>query len=565
MKRTPFRLSPVSLLLLALGLHAPAMAQEDLVHTVQRGDNLHDLAQRYLADPAEWPELQRHNQVRDPRRLVPGSRLVIPAALARPSPAAAQVLHVAGPASATDGAQTAALTAGESVHEGARIEVGDAGFVALRLADGSVVRLAAGSAARLNELRHAPASGRAQSVIQLERGRVDATVTPMPAGSRSRFEVHTPRAIGGVRGTTFGVAVDPQGDFIGDVREGAIRVQARQPASGASGAAALVNAGEGTRIGAASGPIAVVPLLAAPDLSGVPAVMEDIAWIEVPLAQNPMASGWQVRIASDAAGERVLRDGRFTQARARFEGLEAGNYQLAVRALDARGIPGAEALRPITVNARPQAPLLREPRAGSRLPPTTVELSCTEGSGVAGYRFQIARDAAFQDLVVQTPDQAQCRYAVPDLAPGPYHWRVASVATDAQAQRDQGPFSAPVRFNVVPLPPQTAAPRLDSDDGKQLSVAWTASPGGPWRHQIQIGHDGGFTRLIDDRVLDQPSYQRALPPPGTYHVRLRQIDAEGLQGAWSSPQRLEVQAQILTTGQQPLTTLDGQPIRPGTP
>ncbi|WP_066268743.1 FecR domain-containing protein [Hydrogenophaga palleronii] len=559
------RLLTLSLAIAGLCLCAPVLAQQDLVHTVQPGDNLHDIAQRYLDDPRQWPELQRFNHVSHPRRLRPGSQLVIPAALARPAPASAEVLHVAGQASVRTAAQTAAepLAIGAKVNEGAQIEVGDDGFVTLRLADGSLLRLAAGSSAQLRELRHAPASGQVQSTIQLERGRIDATVSPLPAASRSRFEVHTPRAIGGVRGTTFGVAVGPQGDFIGDVRQGAIHVQAQHARPGA-GAAAMVRAGEGTRVGAAGTAIGVVPLLAAPDLSRVPAVLEDIAWVEVPLAQDTGAVAWQVRIARDAASEQVLRNGRFTQPLARFAGLEDGEYQLAVRALDAQGIPGIEAQRTLVVNARPQAPLLREPRAGSRLPAHAVELLCTEGSDAVGYRFQLARDAAFTDLVAQTGDLPQCRHKAVDLPPGAYHWRVASVARDAQGQRDQGPFSAAVPFNVVPLPPQPEAPSLRSEDSRSLGVAWSASPGGPWRHQIQLAHDDKFARLLDDQQLQEPAWRRSMPPPGTYHLRVRQIDPDGLQGAWSSAQRLEVHEQISTSSEQPLTSFDGQPVRTGT-
>lgn len=553
----PRLMLPVLALCLAM---QPALAQQDRVHVVQPGDNLHDLAQRYLDDPRQWPELQRHNRVGNPRRLMPGSRLVIPAALARPEPAAADVLHVAGPATVTPvaGHTTAPLAMGEQVGEGDRIDVGDDGFVTLRLADGSLMRLAAGTQLRLRELRHAPASGQVQSGFQLERGRVDATVKPLPS-RRSRFEVRTPRAVGGVRGTTFGVAVGAGGDFIGDVREGAIQVSALAAAPGA--ASAIVHAGQGARVGAA---ITVAPLLAAPDLSHVPEVVEDAALIDLPLSQDAGASAWQVRIASDAAAERVVRNATFTQPVARFAGLEDGDYLLAVRALDAQGIPGAEAVRRLMVNAHPMAPMLREPRQGSRVLAPDVELLCTEGSGVVGYRFEVARDARFADLVAQTPDLARCEHTVRQLAPGAYVWRVAAVARDAQGRRDQGPYSQPVAFEVVALPPAPPAPTLRGEDSDTLGMSWSASPGGPWRHHIQLAHDGAFARLLDEQQLVAPSYTRPMPPPGTYHVRVRQIDTAGLAGAWSAPQRLEVHGRVVTGDALPLTHGDGRPVRPGT-
>ncbi len=558
LRTTPsHRLLPAVALCFAL---QPAWAQQDQVHTVQPGDNLYDLAQRYLDDPGQWPELQRRNQVGDPRRLRPGSQLVIPAALARPEPATADVLHVAGPASVTTPTSTAStpLTTGERVSEGARIDVGDDGFVTLRLADGSLVRLAAGTQLRLRELRHAPVSGQVQSGLQLERGRLDATVKPLPSG-RSRFEVRTPRAVGGVRGTTFGVAVGLDGDFIGDVREGAIQVNTLTAPPHSAGA--MVRAGQGARVGNA---IAVAPLLGPPDLAGVPEVVEDASLIDLPLSRDAGAFAWQVRIASDDAAERVVRNATFAQPVARFAGLDDGDYLLAVRALDHQGIPGTEAVRRLVVNAHPMAPLLREPRQGSRVIAPDVELLCTEGAGAVGYQFQVARDAGFAELVAQTPDLARCEHTVQGLAPGAYAWRVAAVARDAQGRRDQGPYSRPVAFNVVALPPAPPSPTLRGEGSDTLAVSWSASPGGPWRHHIQLARDDSFADLLDEQQLTEPAYTRPMPAPGTYHIRVRQIDAEGLTGAWGAPQRLEVYSRVVTQDAQPLTSSEGRPVRPGT-
>ncbi|WP_171020218.1 FecR domain-containing protein [Hydrogenophaga sp. 2FB] len=547
------------LALALLGLGMPALAQQpDRVHTVQPGDNLYGLAQRYLDDPDQWRELQRRNQVADPRRLVPGSRLLIPAALLRAEPASADVVHVAGQAQVRGSAKP--LAVGERVTEGAHIDVGDDGFVTLRLADGSVVRLAAGTQVQLRELRHAPGSGKGQTGMQLERGRVDATATPQRAKG-SRFEVRTPLAVGGVRGTTFGVAVGEGGAFIGDVSEGAIQVHSLA----ASREETTVKAGEGVRLAGGPGSrIAVAPLLAPPDLSGVPGVLENVSLVELPLPRDARASAWQVRIASGETAERVVRNATFAQPVARFAGLDDGNYLLAVRAIDGQGIPGQEAVRRVVVNARPQAPLLREPPPGARVTAPDVLLLCTQGGGGLRYRFQVARDAGFADLVAQTPDLAECRHTVQALAPGAYFWRVAAVETDAKGERDQGPFSAPVAFQKVALPPVPSAPSLRSGDTTTLHIAWSASAGGPWRHQIQLARDAAFTQLVDDRQLAEPVFTRPMPPTGTYHVRVRQTAADGLEGAWTDPQRFEVHGHISTTDAQPLTTSDGQPVLPGT-
>lgn len=541
---------------------ARAWAQADGHHVVQAGDTLYGLAERYLDDPTQWPLLQSLNQVRNPLRLMPGRTLVIPAHLMRAPAAAAEVLHVAGRASVSEaGAGPAPLAAGQRLEEGARIEIGDGGFVSLRLADGSEVRLSTGTTLRLRELRHEPASGRAQSSLELQRGRVDATVPALRPGTRSRFDVRTPLAVGGVRGTTFGVSAGQQGEFIGDVREGSIQVWPLATPPGRD--ATLVQAGEGARVGTGDAGVQVSRLLAAPDLSGVPTVQEDIAWIELPLPAQPGATAWQVRIASDDEQRYVWRNAVFTQPVARFESLDDGDYRLAVRSIDAHGVPGSEAVRDLRVNARPQAPLLLEPRQDSRVPAPDVELRCTERPDIEGYRFELARDAAFADLAASADGVAACRYLASGLPPGSYHWRVAAIARDAQGRRDQGPFSRPMAFAVVPLPPAPGPLGMRSDDPDTLSLQWGASPGGPWRHRIQIAGEAGFERPLDDRELAQPAYARPMPPPGSYQVRVRQIDADGLQGPWSDVQRLEVQGRVSTSDGRPLTSSEGQPVAPG--
>ncbi len=541
-----------------LCLSLPVLAQVDGSHVVQPGDTLYDLAARYLEDPAQWPRLQSLNRVRDPLRLMPGRTLVLPAALLRARPAPAEVLHVSGQAG---GADNTPLVAGQRLPEGARVDVAEGGHVSLRLADGSVVRLSTGTTLQLRELRHEPASGRARSVLQLERGRVDATVTPLRPSTGSRFEVRTPLAVGGVRGTTFGVAVGERGEFIGDVSEGAIQVQAL---SAAGSAVARIQAGEGARVAPqAPAAVEVSPLLSAPDLSALPNLLEDAAWIELPLPKQPGATAWQVRITSDEAGHHVLRNASFGQPLARFPTPGDGDYRVAVRAVNAQGMPGGEAVRALRVNAHPQAPLLLEPRLGSRVPAPDIELRCTESPGVVGYRFEVTLHADFSQPAATSPDVTRCSHTVRALAPGNYQWRVASVARDAQGRRDLGPFSPPVPFTVVALPPAPEPPSMRTQGNTTLSIQWGASAGGPWRHRLQMANTPDFAQPLDDLELALPTYTRPLPPPGRYFVRMRQLDEDGLQGPWSAVQQLDVAASVTSSDARPVTNSEGLPLTPG--
>lgn len=57
---------------------APADAGRRGAYTVQRGDTLSAIAQRYLGDPNRWREIAQANGLRDPNSLRPGQQLIVP-------------------------------------------------------------------------------------------------------------------------------------------------------------------------------------------------------------------------------------------------------------------------------------------------------------------------------------------------------------------------------------------------------------------------------------------------------------------------------------------------------
>ena len=83
----------LSLLGILIGLDSRTFAGmpaegQDIVHQVQRGDDLRLIAGYYYGDTRQWERIWRTNrsQVRNPNRILPGALLRIPDATAPPEP-----------------------------------------------------------------------------------------------------------------------------------------------------------------------------------------------------------------------------------------------------------------------------------------------------------------------------------------------------------------------------------------------------------------------------------------------------------------------------------------------
>lgn len=548
MATSRIRAIPAALALWALAAHASAPADGETEHRVRPGDTLEALSVRYLGTPSLWPLLQSLNHVADPLLLMPGTMLRIP-----PVPKLAQAGFVRGDVRVSEPgtAGTRPLTAGATLAEGARLEVGPQSFVNVRLLDGTVIRVQADTQVQLQQLRRAGRAGNAQSVLDLHKGSVESSVPPSENGAR-RFEIRTPMASTSVRGTRFAVALADDGRTLAAVTEGALAVQQRA----AHARATAVPTGQGLSV-AANGKVGTpAPLLPAPDLAALPATLEDARFVTLALAPVPGASGYQVQLARDAGMAEVLRSGTFPTPQVRLPAMDDGSYHLAVRALDAQGIPGLIAQRPIAIKAHPVPPLYSAPPVDGILSRTQGQLACTQVSGVARYRIQVAADAGFATPLIDGEHAPECHAAVNTLAPGRYFWRAASIRQLPGGGMDQGPFAAPRSFAVAdnPKAPDPAALQWG---GQQLR--WPGEPGQRFRLQAATSED--FAAPVADERLTEPAWSAAALAPGLYYVRIQVQDPSGLESDFSPPFRFLVPGvSVLTGWDEPVTSSDGRPL-----
>ncbi|RYF34533.1 MAG: iron dicitrate transport regulator FecR [Comamonadaceae bacterium] len=447
----------------------------------------------------------------------------------------------------------ARVTAGAALTEGARIEVPSDGYLRLRLADGSVVRVLAGSDVELRRLRRKKGTDHYESIIDVRRGKVESEVAPQKPGRV--FEIHAPGAVASVRGTHFDVSVDSDGRVGTAVTEGKVQLQPKPQSRRKAVRGTLVPAGQGVVLGSDGKLGERRALPAAPDLSTLPAQVEDASLLRLDFPAVPgAAGGYEVRVARDEALHEVVRNGVTKSGRIEFLALDDGAYTVGVRALDGEGLAGAESRRPLVVHARPVPPLYQSPQPGARVTGESGQLLCSQTASAEWVHLQVALQADFSQPSIDQPQLSACRFGIAGLPPGDYFWRVASVMRGTDGREQHGPFAAPQRFSVVATPTVGSIDVFDGNENPTLS--WQTTPGQTFR--AQLARDEVFTDVVREAELAQPSWTLGNLPRGNYFVRLQARDASGLAGPFSPARKLRIGGVVQTSTGDGMTSSDGQ-------
>lgn len=534
-RATPCRLAVLvplaSLAALGPAGAAPTTAGDDeYVHVVAAGDTLIALGRRYLADPTQWPQLQRVNRVREPRRLPIGLDLRIPLRLMRLEPVPAALLAASGGFSGTEPAAAGGRTLAT---DGELVTDGD-GSVTLRLVDGTELRLRGSSRLRLQDSHRLSGTGQVRSGVRLEQGRAEVKAQPARAGQPG-FRIQTPQGVLAVRGTEYRVTVDAA-RTVGEVLDGSVSMSGH----GAVPGAAPVRGGFGAVIDAGGRVTAPRALLEAPSLAGLPARHERPLvqlQLQPQAALQGQAHGWRVQVARDGQFDELLADVRAAAPELRIAGLPDGRYRMRVRAIDAQGMEGRDASGWLELKARPEPPLLRTPPQAAVLRGSSVELTWTASREAARHHLQLARAGAaepFAEPMVDLKDVQGQGYRVDDLPPGRYLWRVGALRADG----DAGPMGDAQAFELRALP-APAAPPASRVDESGVRLSWPAAQAGQ-RFELQLARDDAFAYRVAETILEDTHFELPQPAPGRYFVRMRRHEADGYVGPWSQAQFFDV-------------------------
>lgn len=493
-------------------------------YTIRPGDTLISFSQRYLSRPADWVRLQKINRVTDPYHLLPGQSLHVPLAMLRQALAPAELISVSGSVKIKQANMPERVArVGEKLMSGTELLTAADSSAALRFADGSVLVLQPTSQIKLDVMSVYAGGGMVDTKLRMQEGRAEVVANPKHK-SGNRLQVITPSAVAAVRGTRFRVAAD--GNVIREeTLEGRV-------AFSAAGKSVMLAGGYGSVAEKGMPPSAPVALLAAPDVKNLATKIERLP-MRFELAEQAGAKRWVGQIAADVQFNHILLERASENPRLIFADLPDGKYVLRVRAQDAIGLIGMDAQHSFELDARPFAPLLLSPVAEALVRNARPAFKWSEviGEGAAKniYHLELARDAAFKEvLIVQTTVQTDWQ-PTQDLLAGDYFWRVASVDGS-----DQGPYTDAVKFTYKPAP---AAPDLTQSAltfvGKQMQIQ-LPKPSEGLHYEVDLTADQAREQLIwhgdslDGKLL--------LPRPeaGKRYLSVRLVESDNTAGPYAT-------------------------------
>lgn len=123
-----------------------------------------------------------------------------------------QIIATEGAAEIVRGTTVSAALSGAAVQKGDELRTGNPGRMRVLFQDQSVVTVAEDSRVTVNEQIFDPARNAAQSTLGLLKGKVSSIVSAYYNWSGAKYEVKTPTAVAGVRGTEFVVVYDEDTD-----------------------------------------------------------------------------------------------------------------------------------------------------------------------------------------------------------------------------------------------------------------------------------------------------------------------------------------------------------------
>ncbi len=319
--------------------------------------------------------------------------------------------------------------------------------------------------------------------------------------------------------------------------------------------------------------------LAAPNLTvPVEAAVDQPLSVKLRWQSVPGATSYDVQLATDADFNDVVIE---TNTVARLFSTQELNpseqYFWRVRAITATEIgPWASARSFTTITPTSVAtPELTDPDEAAADQPLSVELQWQTVGIAISYDVQLATDANFDDVVIETNTGATLFTAEGLLPSTQYFWRVRAVTNT-----EIGPWASARSFTTFTIAPSMSPTPSSPTDGATTSgltptLTW-ASLNGATTYDVQLATDANFTGGIGAGKISSLIHEaegltdtRYTVPVGvldeatTYFWRIRGVNSAGA-GPWSTPRNFLTPAGMSPGAPSLLEPSDGALNRPVT-
>ena len=346
----------------------------DWIYTVRKGDTLWDLCSTYTHVVNCWLKIGEYNGVEYPKIMAPGTRIKFPVTWLKSPPTTVKVLYARGDVDKVwSSGESKPLLKGMELAIGDSVRTGENSTSTLLFADDSILILEESSYITMDSLSLARDETMVDSKVNLSRGSASARV-PKPFNSKTpsdkqskntrtrkpniqrRFEIQTPSAVAAVRGTEFRVSArgEEGAEMAGEVYAGEIRVS-QQIKQKNTEKALLKKYGIVVEKDREMGN--PIELLSAPAIQ----TSGSIQYEQLSLSWDELSGATKYVLSLFPSSERdnLLKKVEVNDSHYRFDDLDLGCYQIALRAIDVFGLQGLVTVREFCLVPVPDPPKAR--------------------------------------------------------------------------------------------------------------------------------------------------------------------------------------------------------------
>jgi len=494
--------------------------------TVEKGDCLIRICNKYLENPSQWRTIAQVNKLKNPDIILPKQVLLFPAEMMKGTPVAGKVTFLQGSAEIKpQGSQEwIPLVSGDEVKEGSMVRTGDKSSVEIKFADGNTFLLKQNTTIGLKTARKS-SDTYSKYKMSLSTGKLISNVQKT-VDRESAVQIEDPTAVLGVRGTIFRSYVLPDGTSQFEVIEGTVVVEGEKET-------VEVKEGEGTIVHKKAPPISPRKLLHPPVLISTLDTVYKKFPVLLSFAEVEGAISYRVILAKDNEVKNVVQETVIKpQDIFEIKDMEDGTYFMQSSSIDSLGLEGLPS-KTVKINIRinPAAPFVEIPAVGAEYKSGNLKCKWLNVKDAKKYHIQIAEDAEFKKLVVQDDNIVNPEYVTGNLEYKQYYFRVSSIASDGY----QGEWSDTFTFTLIPPPasPPVETPEMDKNS---IKIRWK-NLGEDITYRVQVSRNENFDRVIIDRKVDIPEIIFEKPKQvGIYYVRVSGIDSASREGLFSKPQ-----------------------------